>query len=169
MLEETLIHQTLWYSLFYSLCPIMKSSIHCWLKKTQWFWLIGSQELKALDTFLDLVLSWCSVSLYRGSSWGQIDEETAFILSFANFNANSKFSGRLWAKNVVRKQSGVVYGEHYDFFSFPCYSSRAYSSLNWLIGHIWVCFHKNIWAIWCPPSIFFPCKRPSSVIWKCRK
>lgn len=155
MLEETLIHQTLWYSLFYSLCPIMKSSIHCWLKKTQWFWLIGSQQLKALDTFLDLVLSWCSVSLYRGSSWGQIDEETAFILSFANFNANSKFLGRLWAKNVVRKQSGVVYREHHDFFfsMLQLMGLLIIKLINWTYLSV---FSQKYLSYMVPPKHFFP-------------
>lgn len=73
---------------------------------------------ESISNFLDLVLSWSSVSLNRGSSWGQIDEETRFILSFPNFNASSKFWGILWAKIVVRKQSGVVYGEHHYFFLF---------------------------------------------------
>lgn len=37
-------------------------------------------------------------------------------------------------------------------FSFLWYNSVVYSSVSWLIGHLWECFHKNIKAIWFSPT-----------------
>lgn len=134
----------------------MKGPIQCQVKKTWWFWLIiGNQELKAFI----LSWTWCFpglLFLFTGAVAEARLMRKPYLFYHLQILMPAASSGaycglRMWLENSLGWFMGNII-----IFAFPCCSSRVCSSVNWLIGHIWVCFHKNVWAIWCPPCTFFP-------------